>query len=176
MKEIEKRIRGLLFEMTGIVAFLIFTFFMWNNFNYEKEASIAYAYSNYNSMINTVITKNINMLFMIDDESSNSIEGIHFSISNPNSVSKEYNLYLKYDNRNSTLNIDYLKINYEGKIYNVKDLKRIEKENETFYLITTNKISKRSKEDKELKLFLDENTPREEQDELLSYTIYAEEK
>ncbi len=176
MIELEKRIRGLFLEIGGIIAFIIISLLVWNNFDYENEAQIAYAYSNYNNMINAVITKNINALFPTDDESAQYIEGIKFNISNPNNASKTYNLFFKYDMQSSSLPAMYLKLNYEGNVYKLTDLPSIVKEDTVLYLIDTSKISKKDTIKKELKLYLDENTPTKEQDKLLSFSIYSEEK
>ena len=175
MKNIEKRIRSLVFEMVTIVLIVIVSYFVWDNIDYSNEAQIAYAYSNYNTMINVIMNNNIKVLSPTADEESSELDTVDYTLTNSNSVAKDYNLFIKYDNKNSNLDKNYLKVNYEGKTFYLNSLKTIERDGYSFYLLTSDTIEKKSSEKDSMILYLAEETPSTEQNKTLSFSLYAEE-
>lgn len=175
MENIEKRIRSLVFEMVMIVCIIIGSYFVWDSFDYSREAQIAYAYSNYNTDLTVVINKNISALYPVEDESAKMLSPLNFTVNNTDKSKKEYGLYFKVNSQNTTLDIDYLKVQYKGETYSLKNAKTMTKDSNTYYLITKEMIAKKTSINNNMVIYLDIDTPDEEQNKTLSFSIYAEE-
>lgn len=175
MKKIDRQIRSIVFEIVVLITFLFVSYNVWDNFNFEEQARIAYAYSNFQTNLILKMEKNIDSLVIMSDDVASKYNNITFNVLNINNVSKSYNLYIKYDIINSDLNKDYLKISYNNKISNLADLDSFVKGNYIYYKINKSTIDKKSNNKYDFNLYLSTETPSSEFNRHASLDFYVEE-
>ena len=150
MKKIDRLIGQLSLEIVCITFMIIITYFMWGKFENKAAMSEAYAYSNYKMNLNLKINNDI---FLAHENKEN----VNISIENYNKVEKEYNLYIRIDKEETTLDIDCLKLLFFNSVYNFNDLYSFDKGMYKYYKIYNNKISGKNKDIYEISILLDSN-------------------
>ena len=164
-------IKRLYLEIIIISIIVISTRILWENIDFTKEETIAYAYANYNTHLELKTESHLKSLEPINIEQVDYIDPIKLSIINYNKINKSYDLYLVINNEQTKLNINYLRVLYNNKKYNLSELGNMQKGEYTYYRINSEVVSASNTNIREIKLFLDENIPNVEQDKLLVYNF-----
>jgi len=126
---INKEINRILKEIILLMLLIISSNLLWSTFNYEKDASIAYAYSNINTL---TLTEKINE------------ENITLKITNTGKVMKKYKLFVK-----TTERLDLLELKNET--INLNEIDNFKIGNTIYYLIEENTIDKKTTKKIEIK-------------------------
>ncbi len=169
---INKCIFYTIFEIISLIAILFTTNILWNNFDMEEHAKTAYAYSHYNESIYLNIENKLTPLVPIKDDEINYNNKITIKVNNISNSEKKYNLYFKV-NSSSNININFLKISLGKEKKYLTELENFKENNSTYYLIKTSKINLYNTYD--FFIWLDYNTPDEEQGKTLDFEVIAKE-
>ena len=168
---IKKAIVYTVFEIIVLILTLFITYNIWDNFELEKDAKIAYSYTDKKSL-KLNIENNLKPLTTIEDENYEQENNyLKLNISNDDTKTKTYKLYLKVD-ETSTLNINYLKLLYKNNIQTITDLKQNKK---NYYILDASKIKSSMETNEKLYMWLDIRTPNEEQGKTVNFEILIEE-
>lgn len=155
--KINRIISQLVIEIIIITITIIGTYFIWDRLDYETQAKMAYAYSNYDARLTLNITENDN----------NSI----ISIGNSNSITKEYELYLKINKVENKIYKDYIMVCFDENNYSLNDFNSFEKGNYIYYIIEKGTIKRKSKLDSSIKVYLLNNTQINEENTQFNYLL-----
>ena len=169
---INKWIFYTIFEILSLTLILVTTAILWNNFDLEPYAKTAYSYAHSNNSLLLNLENHLSTLVPTNDTELTDNNKLTININNPNKTIKNYNLYFVVNN-NSSLNLKYLKFKIGNDTDYIINTKKLQKKNENYYLIKTLQVNEYKKE--ELYLWLDFNSPNEEQGKLLTFRIIIEE-
>lgn len=163
------------FEIIALAIMLLSTFFIWNNFEMEESAEIAYSYTNKNERLVLDVNNNLSVLApMKDKDGINEKSKVNLSIYNVSKINKRYNLYLTIDD-STTLSTKYLKISSGENPQYLFKLEKFYKDNQMYYFIKTDEIKSKENINLDLYIWLSEETPNEEQDKNLNLSFKVEE-
>lgn len=170
-----KQINSLIFEIVVLISTVVGTYFLWNTFDYDRVAKMAYEYSKYNNELLISVNSDDNLLVPYENSKVYTNNTIYVSVKNINTINKTYELFLRFDNEKSTLSKNYLLLDINNQVYHLSDLESFNKGIYTYYKITEDTINKKSVEEYEFNLFLEENTPTSEFDKILNLNFDVEE-
>lgn len=170
--KINKWIFYTIFEIITLVIVLITTNILWNKFDLEEHANLAFSYVKTNTSLVTSIENHLSPLIPIKDNELTDFNKITINVNNISKSEKKYNLYIVINNK-SNLNLKYLKFLIKNEKNYITNQPNFIKGNDTYYLINSNKITDYIKED--LYIWLDETTPNEEQGKKINFQIITEE-
>lgn len=173
--QINKLIFYTIFEIVALSIMIISTFFVWNTFNIDKSAQIAYSYTNRNERLTLEIKTALSPLSPIKDiDGISENNKVSLNINNVSKINKRYNLYLTV-NETTSLNTKYLKISLGEDIYYLYNLEKFIKDQKVYYFIKTDEIKSKETINLNIYLWLSEETPNEEQNKNLDLSFKVEE-
>ena len=173
-KNINKQIRGLVFELLFASFISGFAIFAWVNPD-TTLAKIAQVNGNQTITLQEIKPLNLENIYPIDDEIAiNNYDKAVIRLTNNSTADSTYELIYRVSN-DSTLNAEWLKfmLNVDGtnNIEFLDNLENNENNDYTDYILYTGKINANSQKDFEYLMWLDKNVGNEAQNKSLSANI-----
>ena len=131
MNILDKRIFYLSIEIICIGFSILITNQYWQTLNFEESASIAYLYTNINTL-------NLNY----KETNYHDEKTVNINIVNSAEEAKKYNLYIKVNKKNIDVNTNYVEFNKNK--YSLNKFESFTDNKYTYYLINNAKIEKNS--------------------------------
>ena len=166
-------------EIIALIFITIITYPVMNIISTSQGADVAKYYETYNQKTLTFYVEkmaNLNNLIPVKDEQvTELIDYSYVNIVNNTYENKEYYFILSVD-KNSTLNVEYLKLNINGKIIKLSDRYYNENDYLKYYLIDDSEIEKENIKRNRIYIYLDYETPNEAQNKELKLYFYVLDK
>lgn len=166
-------------EIIALIFIIIITYPVMNIISISQGADVAKYYETYNQKRLTFYVEkmaNLNNLIPVKDEQvTELIDYSYVNIVNNTYENKEYYFILSVD-KNSTLNVEYLKLNINGKIIKLSDRYYNENDYLKYYLIDDSEIEKENIKRNRIYIYLDYETPNEAQNKELKLYFYVLDK
>jgi len=163
------------FEVIVLTTILLLTYFVWNTFEIDKNAQIAYYYTNPSKYLSLKVESNIKLLSpQKNDEAINDNNKIELKINNISLIPKKYYIFMTIQNTHD-LDINYLNLNINNQTYKTSDLKQFIKKENTYYLLLEEIIKPENTDTHNLYFWLSEETPDEEQNKELRFEFNIKE-
>lgn len=168
---INKEITKCIIEIITLIFIVIFTYPVLHMIRESEGAKIAEYYDNYEASDVTLYYEkkaDLNNLYPVTNEYAlNNLDYSIINVINNTKENKKYNLMLIVE-KNSTLDINYLMININGKTLKLSDCYYTENNYITYYLIDSNTIKTNTINYNKIYIWLNSDTPNSEQNKNLN--------
>lgn len=157
IKDINKLILIKMFEIVFVIGFLFFSVTLWKDNTTQEMFSMATSFTNLN-YTNMQVENPISysMYPMEKERALSTIEPCSVIVSNDTYTEEGYMLALRVD-KNSSLDYQFVNISVDEEVYSLKDLSRIDDQDNYYFILDENTLKGEQKIYK-LKLWLDERT------------------
>jgi len=170
VKRINKMIRGTILEIALVISFVFLSIPLWQSFNLNKYASVAYYYDNINYTNLEVSDFSDYILYQTTDELAvEHIKPISINLINDTNTTENYSLWIVI-NKSSTLDYNYLKINYNGKVSHLNEYKTVENA-EYYYILLSEDTITAENINFELQIWIDNTIENDIIDKYLNFDI-----
>ena len=174
IKKINKKIRGLVYEIVFASFIAGVALFSWLNPD-TTLAKIATANSSQTITLQEIQPLNLQNIYPIDDDKAiNNYDKAVIRLTNNGNNTSTYDLIYRISN-NSTLNSEWLKfmlnVDENNSVDFLSNLKITKDKNYTYYTLYTGKLEAYSQKDFEYLLWLDKNVGNEAQNKSLSANL-----